>query len=206
VHLADRVTGGRPDRHPGWGSTSLPDGEYGAFTELVMLREETILDAPPDWVRQRLAARLTADGLHAESAASFEHEHTLLLRAGVHGLSKTVAMLTLPAYPRGEVTVTPLRWVATGPMGELFPTLEANLEVEPTDDGRTRLVLIGSYQPPLRRLGASIDRLAMHTVATTTVHGFLTQVTASLQPAAQTDATPAPAPAPDLGGAHPAAV
>jgi len=206
MHLAERVTGGRPDRHPDWGSTSLPDGEYCAFTELVMLREETILDAPPDWVRQRLRTRLLADGLHAESTASFEQEHTLLVRAGVSGLSKTVAMLTLPAYQRGQVTVTPLRWVATGPLGELFPTLEANLELEPTDDGRTRVVLIGSYQPPLRRLGARIDRLVLHTVATTTIHGFLAQVTASLQPTTHTDATPAPAPAPDLGGTRPAAV
>ena len=205
MHLSERVTGGRPDRHPGWGSTSLPDGEYCAFTELVMLREETIVDAPPDWVRQRLRT-LLADGLHAESAASFEQEHTLLVRAGGPGLSKTVAMLTLPAYQRGEVTVTPFRWVATGPMGELFPTLEANLELEPTDDGRTRVVLLGSYQPPLRRLGASIDRLVLHTVATTTIRGFLAQVTASLQPTAQTDTTAAPTPAPDLGGTRPAAV
>ena len=111
------------------------------------MREETTLDAPADWVRQRLQARLTADGLHAESAASFEQEHTLLVRAGVPGLSKTVAMLTLPAYQRGEVTVTPFRWVATGPLGELFPTLEANLELEPTDDGRTRVVLSGPTNP-----------------------------------------------------------
>ena len=158
----------------------------------MIVREETIVDAPPDWVRQRLQARLTADGLHAESAASFEQEHTLLVHAAVAGLSKTVAMMTMPAYQRGEVTVIPFRWVATGPLGELFPTLEANLELEPTDDGRTRIVLIGSYQPPLRRLGASIDRLVLHTVATTTIHGFLTQLTASLQPAAQTDTTPAP--------------
>ena len=205
MHLAERVTGGRPDRHPDWGSTSLPDGEYCAFTELVMLREETILDAPPDWVRQRLRTRLLADGLHAESTASFEQEHTLLVRAGVPGLSKTVAMLTLPAYQRGEVTVTPLRWVATGPPGELFPTLEANLELEPTDDGRTRVVLIGSYQPPLRRLGAHIDRLVLHTVAATTIHGFLTEISVSLQPAAQTD-NAALEPAGDWGGTNPSTV
>ena len=169
-----------------------------------MLREESIVDAPPDWVRQRLEARLRADGLRAESAASFEHEHTLRVHAAVAGLSKTIAMITLPAYQRGEVTVIALRWVATGPLGELFPTLEANLELEPTDDGRTRMVLIGAYRPPLRRLGASIDRLVLHTVAATTIHGFLTQVSASLQPAAQTDATAVPAQAPGWGGINPA--
>ena len=170
----------------------------------MILREETIVDAPPGWVRQRLQARLTADGLHAESAASFEHENTLLVRAGVSGLSKTVAMVTLPAYQRGEVTVIAFRWVATGPLGELFPTLEANLEIEPTDDGRTRVVIIGSYRPPLRRLGASIDRVVLHTVASTTIHEFLTEISASLQPAAQTDVTPAPAHLPDWGSTSPA--
>ena len=194
----------RSDGHAGWGCTSLPDGKHCAFTGLVIVREETIVDAPPGWVRQRLQARLTADGLHPESAASFEQEHTLLVQASVAGVSKTVAMKTLPAYQRGEVTVIPFRWVATGPVGELFPTLDANLELEPTDDERTRIVLLGSYQPPLRRLGAGIDRAVLHTVATTTIHGFLTQLTATLQPAAQTDAQAAPAPAPDWGGTHPA--
>ena len=51
----------------------------------MIARDETIVDAPPDWVRQRLQARLTVDGLHAESAASFEREHTLLVQAGVGG-------------------------------------------------------------------------------------------------------------------------
>ena len=60
----------------------------------MILCHETIADAPPYWVRQRRQARLTVDGLHAESAASFEQEHTLLVRAGVPGLSKTVAMVT----------------------------------------------------------------------------------------------------------------
>ena len=89
------------------GSTSLPDGERCAFTGLVILRDETIVDAPPDWVRQRLQARLRDDGFHAETAASFVQERNLLVRAGVHGLSKTVAMMTVPAYQRGEVTVIP---------------------------------------------------------------------------------------------------
>ena len=53
-------------------------------------------------------------------------------------------------------------------------------------------MLIGSYQPPLRRLGASIDRLVLHTVATTTIHGFLTEISASLQPAAHSERAPAP--------------
>ena len=39
-----------------------------------MLRDETILDAPPNWVRHRLQPRLRDDGLHAESAASFEQD------------------------------------------------------------------------------------------------------------------------------------
>ena len=125
---------------------------------------------------------------------------------------RTTTVVTFKGITREESIQKPVKGKPAVDCFYVYPTVSeqlgpnANLEIEPTDDERTRLVLLGSYQPPLRRLGASIDRLALHTVATTTVHGFLTQVTASLQPAAQTDATPTPAPAPDLGGAHPAAV
>ena len=85
-----------------------------------------------------------------------------------------------------------VRWAATSTFGELFPTLDANLELDPTEDGRTRVVLVGSYPQPLRRLGASIDRLLLNAVAASTERGFVTRLTASLQPAAQAGAAPAP--------------
>jgi len=159
----------------------------------VILREETVLDAPPLLVQQRLIEQLRLDGLEVASAASFDDERTLLVRAGVAGVTKSVAMASLPAYLRGDVTVIPIRWVATGPLGELFPTLEANLEVSPTDDGRTLLVLVGSYRPPLGRLGATIDHLVMHNVGSATTRGFLSRVSDQImashaaQPAAQAE-------------------
>ena len=179
VGLAAR-TGDGPIGTPSSGSTSLPAPSRNAFSGMVILREETTIDAPPLLVQQRLLDRLRVDGLHAESAASFEDEHTLLVRAGVAAVTKTVAMATLPAYLRGDVTVIPIRWVATGPLGELFPTLEANLEIEPTSDGRTLLLLIGAYRPPLRGVGQKIDHLLLHKVATATATGFLSRLTAGL--------------------------
>ena len=159
----------------------------------MILREETVLDAPPLLVQRRLIEQLRLDGLEVASAASFDDERTLLVRAGVAGVTKSVAMASLPAYLRGDVTVIPIRWVATGPLGELFPTLEANLEVGPTDDGRTLLVLLGSYRPPLGRLGAKIDHIVMHNVGSATTRGFLSRVSAQImashaaQPAAQAE-------------------
>ena len=172
---------------PGLGSTSLQDSDHTGLTETVILREESTIDAPPLLVQQRLLQRLRLDGLHAESRDSFDEEHALLVRAGVAGVTKTVAMATFPPYLRGQVTVIPIRWVATGPLGELFPTLEANLEVGPTGDGRTLFVLIGAYRPPLRRIGQRIDRLVMHNVGTATARGFLSRLTAQVMTCPEAD-------------------
>ena len=142
----------------------------------MILREETVLDAPAMLVQQRLVEQLRVDGLAAASSASFDQEHTLLVRAGVAGVTKAVSMVTLPPHLRGDVTVIPIRWVATGVLGELFPSLEANLEVGPTEDGRTLLVLVGSYRPPLGRVGVKLDHLVMHNVGSATIRGFLSRV------------------------------
>jgi len=185
---------------PDSGSTSLPSPSRDAFSEVVILREEAIIDAPPLLVQQRLRDRLRVDGLRAESSASFEEEHTLLVRAGVAGVTKTVAMATFPDYPRGDVTVIPIRWVATGRLGELFPTMEANLEVGPTGERQTLLVLVGAYRPPLRGVGRKIDHLLLHTVATATANGFLSRLTAELAACPEPD----PATPPNVGIADPA--
>ena len=176
------------------GSSALQVCDRAGLTETVILREELTIDAPALVVRQRLVQRLQVDGLRAESSAAFEQEHTLLVRAGVAGVTKTVAMATFPPYLRGETTVFPIRWVATGPLGELFPTLEANLEVGPTDDGRTLFVLIGAYRPPLHRIGQRIDRLVLHNVGTATARGFLAGLTAEVMTCPETGVAAQPQP------------
>lgn len=141
----------------------------------MIVHEELRLPAAPEEVARRLLAYLRVDGLHAASTAAVEDGAQLVLRAGVGGLSKQVAVETLPPYHRGDTMVLPLRWSATGPLGEAFPTLDANLELDAADGG-ARLLLVGSYRPPLGRLGATLDRVLLGQVAAATIRSFLSRL------------------------------
>lgn len=141
----------------------------------MILQEYVDLPAPADRVRHQLLEYLFGAGLHAASSAAYEEGEALLMRAGAGGVTKKLAVLSLAPYQRGETTVVPIRWEATGPLGDLFPTLDANIEIDPEGAG-TRLTLVGSYQPPLGRLGARLDQLLLHQVARATARSFLTRL------------------------------
>ena len=137
----------------------------------------TQLAVPTAVAQDRLLTVLHADGgLQDAASAAFRAGETVLLRAGFAGVSKQVAVHSVPAYLRGETTVIPLRWVATGPAGELFPAMDANLELDPTPDGHCRLTLSGNYAPPLGQLGVRLDQLLLHRAARATARSLLTRV------------------------------
>jgi hypothetical protein len=76
-----------------------------------------------------------------------------------------------------------LRWEATGTAGGLFPMLDADISISPAGEGTSpagkesaRLALSGTYRPPLRRLGAGLDRVIMSRVATATFRSLLRSV------------------------------
>ncbi|MEP7036149.1 MAG: hypothetical protein ABI934_11220, partial [Actinomycetota bacterium] len=71
-------------------------------------------------------------------------------------------------------------WVATGPVADLFPPLDANLELDPAEGGTSRLALRGIYRPPLGRIGAKLDRIVLHRAALATAGGFLSCVSAAI--------------------------
>lgn len=162
--------------HATLGHWSLCAAPRTGLTVVVMLRDEVEVPAPALVVTQRLLEYLRIGGLQTASAAAVDEGETIVLRAGVARLTKQVAVQTMPPYHRGETLVVPLRWSATGPLGDAFPALDANLELEPTAGGHSRLVLTGSYRPPLGRLGATLDRVLLGQVARATARSFLTQV------------------------------
>ncbi len=55
---------------------------------------------------------------------------------------------------------------------DIYPTVTADLEIEPIDDRRTMVSLLASYQPPLGRIGAVVDRVAMHRVVESALRRF----------------------------------
>ena len=131
-----------------------------------------LVDAPVHATRQQLIDHLGAPSLDVLAGAAIDDATPVRMRARVAWLSKQVEVRSMPPYDRGPTLVIPLRWVATGPLGQLFPALDANLEVAGVDRG-TRLSLIGSYRPPLGQFGEAADHLALHDVARRTMHGFL---------------------------------
>ncbi|HLI15619.1 MAG TPA: hypothetical protein VKV23_06165 [Acidimicrobiales bacterium] len=68
-----------------------------------------------------------------------------------------------------------LRWRAAR-LASSFPEMEADLQVRPEGEGRTRLVLDGRYRPPLGLLGLVIDRLVGRYVATAIARHFVEQL------------------------------
>ena len=137
----------------------------------------------------RLANLLHGAWLAEASAAAYDGAVTGLLRVGPAGFAaaKLVRVSLLDPVYRDEVMTVGLRWEATGPAGSLFPLLDANISIRPGQDEGTaegkqtaRLALTGSYRPPLGRLGAALDQVALHGVATATTRALLQNVAAAL--------------------------
>ena len=105
-------------------------------------------------------------------------------------LSKLVRVRYLEPMQRGAVTVLTLRWEATGPAGRMFPLLDADMTMAPDGEDATLLGLDGVYRPPGGAVGAGLDRVILHRIATATVRSFLTAIA---------DAITGPVPAVDRG-------
>lgn len=153
-------------------------------------------------------ANLAQDGwLNAASQVAYQRGVDHLMRAGpfgdVPGLSRLVwVQFVNPVYGDGAMTLG-LRWEAIGYDRGLFPVLDANIRLSGTTGQRGQLALTASYRPPLGAMGAGLDRLLLHTVATATIRAFASRLASALegtpQPAQQTAAPawqePGPAPA-----------
>jgi hypothetical protein len=152
---------------------------------------EVIVPVGYEGASARLVHLVNWGALHGVSETVYEGGWEALVRVGpfgdLPGLSKLVRVRVL-APVRHDATVTvSLRWEATGPAGELFPVLDADLTLTPDGEGRSRLRLVGSYRPPLGRAGAAVDRAILNRVAVATVRSMLDNVADLL-----TDAAPYP--------------
>jgi hypothetical protein len=107
----------------------------------------------------------------------------------VAGLSKTVRLELLDPLPVDDGVRLQLRWVATGVTGQLFPALDADLDIIAVDEQRCVLSIKAVYTPPLGAAGAGIDRLLLHRAARATMGSLLRGLGRSL-----TDPSPAAPP------------
>ena len=151
---------------------------------------------PVALVRQRLL--LAVSGLWQKvAAAAYDEGEELLSRVGpfgpLPGLSKAVSVKIGDVRDRGEGFVMPFQWSATGPT-ELFPVMQADLEIAPLGAEQSQLRLSGSYDPPLGSFGRQLDRLLLHQLAESTVRALLKQLVAALltEPASHLGASTTP--------------
>jgi hypothetical protein len=149
---------------------------------------------PVAQVRHRLL--IAIPGLWQQvAAAAYDEGEDLLSRVGpfgpVPGLSKAVSVHVGNIRDRGEAFVVPIRWSASGPT-ELFPVMEADLEIAPLGAHQSQLGFSGSYDPPLGSFGRQLDRLLLHQLAEATVRAMLRQLVAALlvEPAPNLAASP----------------
>jgi hypothetical protein len=146
----------------------------------MFVNEAAALGLPYDKARSRLLAYVRDDGLQSSSADAYETGRELLVRAGIGALSKEVLVQLLQPYEHEHVTVVPLRWVATGSTGTMFPQLDGNLELAPNGDDSI-LTLAGAYRAPLAAVGASLDRVLLHRVADASARRFLQDIVTDLR-------------------------
>jgi hypothetical protein len=155
----------------------------------MFVAQDLTVGTGPREAQARFANLIHGAWLAEASAAAYDQALTGLLRVGPAGLAATklvqVSLLD-PAY-RGDAMTVGLRWEATGAAGSLFPVLDANISIAPAqresiaDDGNVaRLALTGCYRPPLGHLGAVLDQLVLHRVATATIRALLQNVAAAL--------------------------
>jgi hypothetical protein len=133
----------------------------------------------------RFTNLLRGNWLAGVSEAAYDGGLTGLFRVGpaTPVAAKLVRVRFLDPLYRGDVMTVGLRWEATGPAGSLFPVLDADIAISPGGENGTptarqpaRLALTGTYRPPLGRLGAGIDQVVLHRVATATMRALLGSV------------------------------
>ncbi len=141
---------------------------------------EVLLDVSFGVACTRVAALAHGGWLGHASGDAYREWHTGLARVGpldsVPGMSRLVEVRFRDLVAHGESAVLALRWEAAGPGGGLFPVLDADLTLAPVTDAETTLRLAGSYRPPLGKVGAMLDLVALRRVAVATLRGFLERV------------------------------
>ena len=148
----------------------------------MFLAEETTVAVGFADATRRLTHVINHGVIRAASTAAYEHGQTVVLRVGPAGdrpyLSKLVRAQFLPPVQRGGTLTLTLRWEATGPAGELFPALDADLVLARDGEDQVRLGLTGSYRPPLS--WDTLDRMLLRRIATVTVRHLLRDLAGAL--------------------------
>ena len=150
----------------------------------MLITRELIVDIGFAAAGARLVRIMKGGGLDGASRDAYQGALTRLTRVGpfgdIPGISKLVQVRFLGPAQQDATRTIWLRWEATGPASGLFPALDADLRLAAEGRDKSRVTLKGYYRPPLGRLGAGLDRLFMHRVASATLSALLHSVADAL--------------------------
>lgn len=94
---------------------------------------------------------------------------------GSAGYAKRVRLEIGIAEIRRSGVHYPVTWTAAGAKG-LFPKLTADLVLSHVGQEKTKLVLQGTYEPPLGAIGRAVDRALLRKIAESTVQDWVDRV------------------------------
>jgi hypothetical protein len=97
-----------------------------------------------------------------------------------HRLDKRVEIEFGEPYRIPSKTLLPMAWKPAG-AEQLFPAMDADLEVAPLGPSRTQLSISARYRPPMGVVGRALDRALLHRVAEATIKDFLDRVGEALR-------------------------
>jgi hypothetical protein len=150
----------------------------------MVITQSLVIDAGTAAARARLARLVRRGRLTEASRDAHGGAFTHLIRIGpfgnVPGVSKRVRVRLVGPVRRDAVTTLWLRLQATGPTSGLFPVLDGDLTLTAERLEQTRLTLNACYQPPLGRMGAGLDRAALHRATSATIRALLHRIAATL--------------------------
>jgi hypothetical protein len=123
------------------------------------------IDQPPEEWLPKLAAEAEASTGRLLLEVGGEFAGRSLRRLGVVRLSRWIST-------NSGGSVIHITW-ASEQHPALFPTVDAEFEIEPLGSQRTLLGLSAQYEPPLGLLGRGVDRVLLHRVAEAAAKDFV---------------------------------
>lgn len=171
-----------------WGWHQLTDAMF-------MTAQACLQIGLPD-ARARLANLLCAGWLLSASQEAYDAGISLAQPAPPGSASGRYRLVTVHARDQAArhcPARLALRWEVTGPDGERFPALDADLTLTPAGERATTLALTGVYRPPPWDQGTGNDRATVQRVAATTIRAFLGRIAKAICGPASVGESPRPA-------------
>lgn len=150
-----------------------------SWTEAMFVETHTTLPVPLERAEAEILQLLRGRGLAHRSARAVGAGMQLMFVGPSllpHRLAKLVSATTGDMYSVGRTSVLPMHWAAVGPTARFFPELDAKIGLTPADEQTTVLSLVGTYRPPMGRLGARLDAVALSRVGAATVDTFVNEL------------------------------